>query len=95
MSTIANHIRHNFEQTEECIYQLRSLLLALDHMAEAVNPPASPESEALFVLIAMAQAKHRELQKAHNAEWVGHGGEALDLSEAEIAFARGEAGEAA
>ena len=95
MTVIPKHVRHNFEKTEESIYQLRALLLALDHMAEAANPPASPESDALFVLITTTQAKLRALRKAHSAEWAGHGGETSDLSEAEIAAARGESGEAA
>lgn len=61
MSKIPSHVRENHEKTSLCLHQMRGMMLALDHMAEAVNPPVTPESESLFILIA---SMHRMLQEA-------------------------------
>lgn len=89
---IPKHQRANYEATEFELAQLRSLLIAAECLAE--NPLSKSEgsehADALSVLYAMAIAKLSEVDRAHSAEWVGIGGKASNLTEAEIATASGE-----
>jgi hypothetical protein len=93
MTSIPQHIRDNFEETDNRLHQMHGMLVAVEHMAEAVNPPVSTESEALFVLLQALRLKLAETNKAHMTEWAGLGGSTETLTETEIAAARGKAGE--
>ncbi len=90
MSKIPTHVRNNHEKTSLCLHQIRGMMLALDHMAEAVNPPVTPQSESLFILIAALHRMVQEAKNLHSAEWVGYGGSSDRLSDDEKAAARGE-----
>lgn len=87
---IPDHVRENYEATENKLAALGALLKAADHMICEAEIPITPETDAFFVLLRMAQDMHKESRRAHLAEWVGHGGRSDGLTEAEIAVARGE-----
>ena len=91
MSKIPKQVRDNFENTSILLHQAQAMLRAVEHMAEAAEPPASPEAESLYALITATQGKLTEADKAHAAEWAGHGGNTDLLTPEEIAAARGEA----
>jgi len=89
MNPIPAHIRHNFEDTEDHLHRLRGLRFAVDYMAEAAEAQNSSESESLFVLLGEVRGTLYSAMFAHQAEWVGMGGESTSLTEDEIAAARG------
>lgn len=95
MTNIPDHIRHNHERTNVLLFQARAMLRAVEQMADVTNPPDSPETESLFVLITETQSKLMEACEAHEIEWVGHGGVTGKMTPDQIAAARGEAEEAA
>ena len=89
-----DHVRRNHEATEDKLADLGALLIAADHMVSNAEIPLTPETDAFFVLLRMAQDTHRAARRAHLVEWAGMGGFTGHLTEAEIAAARGEATEA-
>ena len=89
------HVRENYEATESKLADLGALLNAAGQMFFEAEIPITPETDAAFVLLRMAQEMHKEARRAHLAEWVGHGGNSDGLTEAEITAARGETGRAA
>lgn len=91
MAGIPKHTRNNFENTEHLLHEARAMLRAVEAMAEAANLPPSPETESMSVLIIATRNKLIEADRAHAAEWVGHGGNTSRLTPEEVATARGEA----
>ncbi len=91
MTSIPNHIRHNYEHTDDLLNHLRAHLVALDHLADAAIPTTSdPTADALLVVIHSAQEKLREIERARMKEWVGLGGSTETLTDEEAAQARAE-----
>ncbi|WP_101067278.1 hypothetical protein [Roseovarius salinarum] len=90
MTEIPSHVRRNYEATDKGLNELRGLLLACDHLAEAATVhSADPASDALMVLLELTHQKLRQVEHARTAAWVGLGGSSTRLTEQETAAARG------
>lgn len=90
---IPHHVFENHEKTSYLIHQARCLITAslwLQFNVQA-KEKGSLEAAAAEALLNMAGEKLAEVAKAHDAEWVGIGGEAGGLTPEEIAAARGKA----
>lgn len=97
MPNIESHHRDNYENTDSRICTIESLVTALEVMRDQY-PHAelnSREGIAMGALMNLLTDQFQELHRLRLMEWAGLGGNTEQLTEAEIAQARGEAGKAA
>lgn len=87
---IPTHHRRNYDATDDLLNDLDCLLVALDALEDAApSQEGTRESNAAYAMRRMALDKIREIQKARAREWAGLGGSSDNLTDAEIAEARG------
>ena len=97
MITMSSFQRENYERTDHILVDLKGLIEVLDDVIDGISHLSSNNRDTLMVraLISALQAEAERAQKAHSMEWAGFGGTAPDLTDAEIAEAKGETAEVA
>ena len=93
---IAQHHRDNHERTAEALYRLEGLLIALDIVFDElpVLHTNSRETSAIRTLHEQIMEIVEQAKRAQRMNWVGLGGKSDLLTDAEIAEAIGQQGEA-
>ena len=79
----------NHERTEDRLFKLQALMVAAHELREL--PETYPERKHAETLGLMALDMIEQVLRAHLMEWVGLGGNTEELTEAEIAEAKGVA----
>ncbi|WP_111431015.1 hypothetical protein [Rhodobacteraceae bacterium DSL-40] len=82
---IPDHIRKNYEATDEKLGRIAMLLRGASSLIQLENRRNEAD-----LLIDLALEAMEEAEKLRYLEWVGLGGKCLDLPPDEIAKARGE-----
>jgi hypothetical protein len=92
MFKIEQHLRKNFERSDDFLCDLEGLLLALDGALDRHPTLMSKcdESAAIFAIMRQILRLKDELRRARSQEWVGLGGNSHRLAEADIAEARAQ-----
>ncbi|WP_371055736.1 hypothetical protein [Rhodosalinus sp. K401] len=91
---IPDNVRANYEHTHYLIHQARCFITASLWMqfVDEHREKGTLEHATAELLLDMASEKLAEVEKAHDAEWVGLGGDSGGLTPEEIAAARGQSG---
>lgn len=91
---VQKHHRRNHDETDDALIRMEGLIYALEVVADELRPGTSgsdKEWSAFHALTGQLDDHVREIWRLRRLEWVGIGGKADGMTEADIAIARGEA----
>lgn len=96
-NAIPRHVRDNYERTDDALHEIHGLTLALDIAMDQITDEGSMLDSnsraniAKDVVIRILLEKLQDIHKLRSMEWLGQGGESTNLTDDEIAVARGNA----